>query len=73
LQAGADEEARMKLTRMSKGCWDGSCPTIYATDRGTIVVQGYAVTDADVIPLDGEVMAEIPMELFRQVFGESDG
>ena len=28
----------MKLTRLS-GCYGGSCPAIYATDRGTVVVE----------------------------------
>ncbi len=37
----------MKLTRLS-GCYGGSCPTIYATDRGTVVVQGRLLNHTDV-------------------------
>jgi hypothetical protein len=43
---------------------------MFATDRGTLVVQGYRVTDAhglaDVgdVP-DGETLVEIPPELLR--------
>jgi hypothetical protein len=47
-------------------CFDGTCPTIYATDRGTIVVQGQQVDDDDVTLGPGEVLVEIPAELLRQ-------
>jgi hypothetical protein len=47
-------------------CRDGTCPTIYDTDRGTIVVQGYVVTDSDVTPPEGEALVEIPAELLTQ-------
>jgi len=43
----------MKLTPIRGACRDGTCPTIYATDRGTVVVQGYTVTDADVTVPEG--------------------
>jgi len=55
----------MKLTKLG-GCVDGTCPAIYATDRGTIVVQGAVVNDSDVIPPDGEALVEIPLELLRE-------
>ncbi len=56
----------MKLTRLSEGCYDGTCPTIYQSDRGTIVVQGWKVTDADVTVSEGEALVEIPLELLKQ-------
>jgi hypothetical protein len=57
----------MRLTRLGS-CYGGSCPTIYASDRGTIVVQGRLlddndVTTADVIPSEGEALVEIPVEV----------
>jgi hypothetical protein len=55
----------MKLTRRDGSCYGGSCPTIYDTDRGTVVVQGWKVTDADVEVPDGETLVEIPAELLR--------
>jgi hypothetical protein len=55
----------MQLTPIRGACRDGTCPTIYATDRGTIVVQGYTVTDADVTVPDGEALVEIPAELLK--------
>lgn len=57
----------VKLTRRAGMCRDGTCPTIYDTDRGTVVVQGYVVRDSDVIPPEGEALVEIPAELLREV------
>jgi hypothetical protein len=57
----------VKLTKRGGMCRDGTCPTIYETDRGTIVVQGYVVTDSDVTPPKGEALVEIPAELLREV------
>ncbi len=59
----------MKLTRLTSGCYDGTCPTIYRTDRGTIVVQGWTVKDSDVTLPEGEALVEIPTELLQQVNG----
>src|SRR3979411_2477856 len=46
------------------------CPTLYATDRGTYVVQGWTVTDPEALGdlrnvLEGESCVEIPRELLR--------
>jgi hypothetical protein len=52
---------------LAGGCVDSSCPTIYATDRGTIVVQGSIVEKAaDVTLAEGEALVEIPAELLRE-------
>ncbi|MEQ4722796.1 MULTISPECIES: hypothetical protein [unclassified Nonomuraea] len=50
----------------------GACPTLYETDRGTIVVQGLQVTDAEALAdlrdvLDGEVAVEVPRELITEI------
>ncbi len=53
------------LTLLTKLCGGGSCPTVYRTNRGTLVVQGYTVT-ADAAKIDlpaGEQLVEIPREL----------
>lgn len=48
----------------------GQSPTLFGTDRGTLAVQGYVITDpqalADLgeIP-EGETVVEIPPELLR--------
>jgi hypothetical protein len=57
----------MKLTRIRGACRDDTCPTLYATDRGTFVVQGYVVNDTDVTLPEGEALVEVPPELLREV------
>lgn len=59
----------MKLTFLGSDSKTGDCPTLYATDRGTLVVQGWRLTDAEAldgmdIP-DHETAVEIPAELVR--------
>ncbi|MET7396950.1 hypothetical protein ABZS66_26050 [Dactylosporangium sp. NPDC005572] len=46
---------------VSSLCGGGSCPTVYATDRDTVLVQGNAVTGF-AVP-DGELLVEIPRDL----------
>jgi hypothetical protein len=48
------------------GCVDGTCPTIYRTERGTVVVQGQLVSYNDVMLGEGEVLVEIPADLLKQ-------
>jgi hypothetical protein len=60
----------MHLTFLGSTSDDGQCPTLYATDRGTYVVQGAVVTDPAAIAqlrdvLDGESFVEIPKELLK--------
>ncbi|MBB2942862.1 hypothetical protein FB565_002575 [Actinoplanes lutulentus] len=53
------------LTPLAVTCATGTCPTVYSTNRGTLVVQGYTVTPAEagVRTPDGEQLVEIPIEL----------
>jgi hypothetical protein len=66
----------MRITRRLAGsCAGTSCPTLYATDRGTLVVQGYVLTDDASRQLSlppGEAAVEIPVELVRQVAQSSE-
>jgi hypothetical protein len=57
----------MRLKRLDGACCGGTCPTLYESDRGTIVVQGWKVTEADVDVPDGEALVEIPRELLRSI------
>lgn len=66
----------MKLTFLGTTSGDKSCPTLYATDRGTYVVQGYKVEDAEALgEVDqhgnglpaNETLVEIPAELLAFV------
>ncbi|MEV0596286.1 hypothetical protein [Nonomuraea cavernae] len=50
----------------------GACPTLYETDRGTIVVQGLRLTDPQALAdlrdvLDGETAVEVPRELITEI------
>ncbi|MFG2113231.1 hypothetical protein ACGFRB_11445 [Streptomyces sp. NPDC048718] len=61
----------MKLTRLVGQCDEGDCPTIYATDRGTIAVQGDRVVDHGLdLPLR-EALVEIPVELIRKAIRDN--
>ena len=60
----------MRLVKLSghNECKNSNCPTIYQTDRGTLVIQGYTV-DADqaeevTLPA-GESLAEIPLDVLQ--------
>lgn len=60
----------MKLKFVGTTSSDGSCPTLYETDRDTIVVQGYTVTDPEALAslrdvLPGESFVEIPKSLLK--------
>ena len=60
----------MRLRCLGKDSKNGACPTLYATDRGTYVVQGWTVTDPEALGdlrdvLNGESFVEIPKELIR--------
>jgi hypothetical protein len=50
----------------------GDCPALYATDRGTFVVQGKIVTDPDALAglrdvADDELVVEVPEDVLRLV------
>ncbi|MGH2944825.1 MAG: hypothetical protein ACRDPC_00875 [Solirubrobacteraceae bacterium] len=59
----------MRLERIAGNCPDGrTCPTVYATDRDTLVVQGYAVPAHELTEIalpDGEAAVEIPIALLE--------
>jgi hypothetical protein len=65
----------VKLTFLGSTSQEGQCPTLYATDRDTFVVQGWAVTDSEALAglrdvLPGESFVEVPKALLR--FAEGD-
>jgi len=51
----------MKLEMLAGACRDGTCPTVYLSDRGTLVVQGYEV-EGEELPTD-ERRVEVPADL----------
>nr|WP_203718015.1 hypothetical protein [Asanoa siamensis] len=61
-----NQTAGLNLRTLSAtSCGGGSCPTIYDSGRGTIIVQGYLVpADGSGVDLpDGEQLVEIPVDL----------
>jgi hypothetical protein len=60
----------VKLRHLGTDTGGTGCPALYATDRGTFVVQGWRVTDpeaiADLIDVrENESYVEIPKTLLR--------
>lgn len=64
----------MKLTELVSTCENGPCPTVYATDTGEFIVQGFKVDDAEALATmgmpDTETAVRIPMELIRRLVRE---
>lgn len=59
----------MKLTKIAGNCTDKvTCPTVYATDRDTIVVQGYRVTDNEALSQMGMPVNEGAVEIPRTLW-----
>ncbi|MEV0428297.1 hypothetical protein [Micromonospora sp. NPDC050495] len=58
----------MKLRFLSTSSNSGSCPSLYETDEGDIVVQGYQLTDPEALSqlrdvLPNETFVVVPREL----------
>ncbi|WP_283136971.1 hypothetical protein [Rhizohabitans arisaemae] len=62
----------MRLTFLGSTSERTSCPSLYETDRGTVVVQGYKVVDDEALAdlqhvLEGETAVEVPRELLVDI------
>lgn len=64
---------KLELLATTRKCANGggNCPTLYRTDRGTYIVQGYVVTDAEAVAQiggvpSGESYVEVPEDVLRQ-------
>jgi hypothetical protein len=59
----------MELSLLGSESKSGGSPSLYATDRGTLVVQGWRITDAEALDAleipDHETAVEIPVALLR--------
>jgi hypothetical protein len=62
---GADVDAQVTLRALATQCVTGECPTVYLSDRDTVVVQGYPLAPgaARIAIPDGEGLIEIPLSL----------
>jgi hypothetical protein len=57
----------MRVTMLASTCENGDCPTLYMTDRETVLVQGETPTDHGLTVPGHETLVEIPVELLRKV------
>lgn len=64
----------LELTFLGTTSQGGHCPTLFATNRGTVIAQGKIVTDPDALKTvagtyaglgPDETLVEIPVELLR--------
>ncbi|KIF00517.1 hypothetical protein PL81_40730 [Streptomyces sp. RSD-27] len=56
----------MEVRKLVTTCENGDCPTLYATDRDTLLVQGEVPADHGLAIPAHETLVEIPMELIRK-------
>ncbi|MCL7497469.1 MULTISPECIES: hypothetical protein [Streptomyces] len=61
----------MKVTKLVSTCDIKDCPTIYATDRGTLLVQGETPADHGLEIPAHETVVEIPAELVHDLIRKS--
>lgn len=64
----------MKVTFLGTTSAGGHCPTLYATDRSTLLVQGKIVTDDETLKTlretyagigEDETVVEVPVDLLK--------
>lgn len=63
---GRGEPVTMKVTELVSTCDKKDCPTLYATDRDTLLVQGEAPTNHGLRIPAHETLVEIPIDLIRK-------
>lgn len=59
----------MRVTMVAFSCEGGNCPTTYATDRESVLVQGYVVDDEELVAAGlgtGSPCVEVPAELLAE-------
>ncbi len=58
----------LELELITSLCGNGTCPTVYRTNRDTVVVQGYVVTaeEAGIDLPAGELLVEIPADMLQE-------
>jgi len=67
----------VELTLVAGECPDGvTCPAVYLTDHGTLVIQGIRVVDQQTLDGlrlgPGEAAVEVPADLLRELTGRAD-
>jgi hypothetical protein len=60
----------MQVTVLTTICDNKECPTLYRTDRGTYLVQGYTGDEHGLAVPVGEGIVEIPVELLKKAVAD---
>ncbi|MFI6276314.1 hypothetical protein [Streptomyces sp. NPDC050988] len=60
----------MKVTKLATTCDLKDCPTIYATDRGTLLFQGETPANHGLEIPAHETVVELPVELIRKAIAD---
>jgi len=60
----------MALTGRAATCENGPCPTVYETDGGDFVVQGYITTETPSAMPPGEAAVLIPRDAWAKILGQ---
>ncbi|QHC25957.1 hypothetical protein GR130_35805 [Streptomyces sp. GS7] len=61
----------MEVTMLATSCDKKDCPTIYKTDRGTLLVQGETPADHGLRIPAHETLVEIPLELIQKAIRDN--
>ncbi|MEU0236065.1 hypothetical protein ABZ234_00080 [Nocardiopsis sp. NPDC006198] len=61
----------MRITKLGTTSHGGNCPTLYETDTGDVVVQGYRLTDREALAQLSDVLPDeqfvvVPRELLTR-------
>jgi hypothetical protein len=69
--------AHVKLVQVRGDCNDGkACPSLYRTDRGSVLARGLKVTDAEALEAlglpDHETVVELPAEMLAEVLRDAE-
>jgi hypothetical protein len=60
-------EGDLQVTLLATSCKNGDCPSVYLSDRGTLVIQGDAIAAANGMRLGhGEQAVEVPMNIIEE-------
>ncbi|MFC4630476.1 hypothetical protein ACFO6V_19685 [Promicromonospora alba] len=68
---GNDLGGTMLVRKLVSSCEEGDCPTLYATDRETLLVQGETPLGHGLTLPGHETVVEIPMELIRKAIRDN--
>jgi len=69
-----DCKNRLRMTKAYSGCSAGPCPTVYETNTGELVIQGYKIIGRDradaTVPAHEDIV-RIPRELIEEYLRRS--